>query len=141
MHDSTTPALSPSEDRKTTRRAFLGVAGAAALTAASYARIQGANDRVNIGVIGYGLIGKQHVVDLKKFQDVNLVGLCDVYKPRVAEGLAFIGNPNCKGYSDFRRMYEQKDIQGILVPVRTTGTRCSRSWRARPVRMSMSKSP
>jgi len=115
MHDSTTPALSPSEDRKTTRRAFLGVAGAAAMTAASYARIQGANNRVNIGVIGYGLIGKQHVVDLKKFPDVNLVGLCDVYKPRVEEGLAFIGNPNCKGYSDFRKMYDQKDIQGILV--------------------------
>ena len=115
MHDSPTPALGPADDRRTTRRVFLGTAGAAAMTAMSYARIQGANNRVNIGVIGYGLIGKQHVVDLKKFADVNLVGLCDVYKPRVQEGLAFIGNPNCKGYSDFRKMFDQKDIQGVVV--------------------------
>ena len=41
--------------------------------------------------------------------------MCDVYKPRVEEGLAFMGNPNAKGYSDFRKMYENKDIQGVVV--------------------------
>jgi predicted dehydrogenase len=94
------------------RRTFLG---AAAVTAASYQRILGANDRIGVGFIGYGLIGKQHVADFKKFKDVDIVGLCDVYEPRVEEGLAFIGNPNTKGYSDFRKMYENKDIQGVVV--------------------------
>ena len=96
----------------TSRRAFLG---AAALTAASYQRIVGANDRIGVGFIGFGLIGKQHVADFKKFNDVDIVGLCDVYKPRVEEGLQYIGNPNTKGYSDFRKMYENKDIQGVVV--------------------------
>jgi len=41
-----------------TRRAALG---AAALGALSYRRILGANDRVQVGFIGYGLIGAQHV--------------------------------------------------------------------------------
>jgi len=41
-----------------TRREIL--AGAAA---ASYSRIRGANDGVQIGFIGYGLIGAQHVFD------------------------------------------------------------------------------
>jgi len=115
MQDSATPILSPSNDRRTTRRIFLGTAGAVAIPAASYSRILGANERVNIGLIGYGLIGKQHIVDFKKFEDVNILGLCDVYKPRVEEALALIGNPNTKGYSDFRKMYDNKDIQGVVV--------------------------
>ncbi len=115
MQDSYNPPSGSTPERKTPRRIFLREVGAAAMTAASYSRVLGANERVNIGVIGYGLIGKQHIVDLKKFEDVNLVGLCDVYKPRVEEGLALIGNPAAKGYSDFRKMYDNKDIQGILV--------------------------
>jgi len=96
----------------TTRRTFLGTA---ALTAASYQRILGANDRIGVGFIGFGLIGKQHVADFKTFNDVDIVGMCDTYKPRVDEALQFIGNPNTKGYSDFRKMYENKDIQGVVV--------------------------
>jgi len=96
----------------TTRRTFLGTA---ALTAASYQRILGANDRVGVGFIGYGLIGKQHAVDFKKFPDVDIAGVCDTYQPRVDEALQLIGNPNARGYSDFRKMYENKDIQGVVV--------------------------
>src|SRR5689334_14182552 len=105
-------AAQTSEASGTTRRTFLG---AAALTAASYQRILGANDRIGVGFIGFGLIGKQHVADFKKFTDVDLVGMCDVYKPRIDEGLSFMGNPNAKGYSDFRKMYENKDIQGVVI--------------------------
>jgi predicted dehydrogenase len=104
--------LNKLETVQATRREFLG---AAALTAAQYKRVVGANDRIGIGFIGFGLIGKQHVSDFKKFGDVDLVGLCDVYKPRLEEGLQYIGNPRAKGYSDFRRMYENKDIQGVVV--------------------------
>ena len=96
-----------------TRRAFMG---AAALTAASYKRVLGANDRIGVGFIGFGLIGKQHVADFKKLtNEVDLVGLCDVYQPRLREGLEFMGNPNAKGYGDFRKMLDNKDIQGIVV--------------------------
>jgi len=112
------PALAPDsslESRKTTRRVFLGAAGAAVMTAASYVRVLGANDRIGIGVIGFGLIGKQHITDLKKFKDVELLGMCDAYKPRLDEGLAYMESPNAKGYGDFRKMYENKDIQGVLI--------------------------
>jgi predicted dehydrogenase len=103
---------SASESNPTTRRAFLG---ATALTAASYNRVLGANDRIGVGFIGFGLIGKQHVADFKKFDDVELAGLCDVYKPRLEEGLQYMGNPRAKAYSDFRRMYDDKDIQAVVV--------------------------
>ena len=116
MQESATQKVDDStESKKPNRREFLGAAGAAVMTAASYRRVLGANDRVGIGVIGFGLIGKQHIVDLKKFKDVELLGMCDCYKPRLDEGLAFMESPNAKGYSDFRRMYENKDIQGVLI--------------------------
>jgi len=101
------------ETAQTTRRGFLG---AAALTAAQYNRVLGANDRVGIGFIGYGLIGKQHIMNFKtSFPNVDRVAVCDVYKPRVEEGLAYLESPNAKGYSDFRKMYENKDIDGVVV--------------------------
>jgi len=101
------------ETTQATRRGFLG---AAALTAAQYNRVLGANDRVGIGFIGYGLIGKQHIYNFKKsFPDVDRVALCDVYKPRVEEGLAYLENPNAKGYSEFRKMYEDKNVDGVVV--------------------------
>jgi hypothetical protein len=116
MQESPTPDLDNSiETRKTTRRVFLGAAGAAVMTAASYVRVLGANDRIGIGAIGFGLIGKQHITDLKKFKDVELLGMCDAYKPRLEEGLAYMESPNAKGYSDFRKMFENKDIQGVVI--------------------------
>jgi predicted dehydrogenase len=101
-------------DTQATRRGFL--TGMTALTAASYNRILGANDRVGIGFIGYGLIGKQHITNFKRsFPDVDRVAMCDVYKPRLDEGLAYLESPNAKGYGDFRKMYENKDIDGMVV--------------------------
>ena len=55
----------------TTRRHFL-----AAATAASYSRILGANDRVQVGFVGYGLIGAQHVFDFKNQKDVDMAAMC-----------------------------------------------------------------
>ena len=96
----------------TTRRTFLGTA---ALTAASYQRVLGANDRIGVGFIGFGLIGKQHVTDFKKFDDVDLVGMCDIYKPRLEEAWSTSAIPTPRATSDFRKMYENKDIQGVVV--------------------------
>ena len=88
------------------RRVFVG---ATALSAMSYNRILGANDRIGVGFIGFGLIGKQHVADFRKFDDVELAGMCDVYGPRLEEGLQYMGNARAKGYSDFRRMLDDRD--------------------------------
>ena len=98
------------------RRGFLGAMTASAFTAASYKRVLGANDRVGIGFVGFGLIGKQHVYNFKtSFQDVDRVAMCDVYKPRLEEGLAYLESPGAKGYSDFRKMFEDKNVDGVVV--------------------------
>src|SRR5262249_32986069 len=76
-----TPSSAPVD-----RRTFVqGVVGAAALTAASYERVSGANGRVGVGFIGFGLIGKRHVLDFKEQPDAALVAVAEVHRGRLAE--------------------------------------------------------
>ncbi len=63
--------------RASTRRAFMG-----GLTAASYQRIAGANERVQIGCIGCGIIAGHHMSHLKDSPDADLAAMCDAYMPR-----------------------------------------------------------
>lgn len=74
----------------------------------------GANERVQVGFIGYGLIGSEHVRDFKKHADADLAALSDVYQPRLEQGVAACGG-RAKGYSDFRRLLDDKDIQAVVV--------------------------
>jgi predicted dehydrogenase len=92
------------------RRAFT----LASLTAASYKRILGANDRVGVGFIGFGLIGGRHVYDFKNQKDADLVALSDTYQPRLEQGVQTLG-PQAKGYSDFRKLLDDKNVQAVVV--------------------------
>ncbi|HWQ35773.1 MAG TPA: Gfo/Idh/MocA family oxidoreductase [Blastocatellia bacterium] len=97
------------------RRSFLkGVTGAGVLTAASYRRVIGANERVRVGFIGIGLIGKRHLLDFMAQPDVEVAAICETYEPRLREGIETAGN-RPEGFRDFRRMYERKDIDAVCV--------------------------
>src|SRR5450759_3864414 len=91
-----------------TRRAVLG-----ALTAASYSRILGANDRVRLGFIGYGLIGKQHVSDFRKQSDVDCAAVAEVHAGRLDEGTTACGG-RAKPYRDFRNLLDDKELDAIV---------------------------
>lgn len=93
------------------RRSFAGVA---ALTAASYSRVTGANDRVGVGFIGYGLIGKRHVLDFQEQPDATLAAVAEVHAGRLAEAKSVIGGP-VEGYGDFRKMLENKAVDAVVV--------------------------
>ena len=73
------------------RRTMLGGGAAATLSAASYRRVLGANDRVGLGFIGFGLIGKRHVLDFQEQPDANLVAVAEVHRGRLDEAAALIG--------------------------------------------------
>ncbi|HYO82786.1 MAG TPA: Gfo/Idh/MocA family oxidoreductase [Bryobacteraceae bacterium] len=86
----------------------------ATLSAASYSRVLGANDRVQVGFIGYGLIGAQHVHDFSNQKDVDLVAMSDVYQPRLEQGIQACGG-KARSYPDFRKMLDDRDIQAVCI--------------------------
>jgi predicted dehydrogenase len=100
------------------RRKFLQGAGAGLLTASSLKNVPGANDRVRVGFIGIGLIGKRHLLDFLAMPDAEVAAISEVYDPRLEEGIATAAEKQGRkpdGFKDFRRMYERKDIDAIVV--------------------------
>src|SRR5262245_61317734 len=107
MADPIIPCLS--------RRTFLQAgAGAAAVTAASYNRVLGANDRIGVGFIGYGLIGKRHVLDFQAQADVACLGISDAHRGLRDEGRAQLGGA-AKACADFRELLDDKSIDAVVV--------------------------
>ena len=96
-----------------TRRSVLG-----AITAASYNKVLGANERNGVGFIGYGLIGAQHVFDFRNQDDVNLVALAETFEPRMQQGLTAMkakAGMNPRSYRDFRRLFDDKEVDAVVV--------------------------
>ena len=69
---------------------------------------------MQVGFIGYGLIGGQHVHDFRNQTDTDLAAMCDVYQPRLEQGVAACGG-HAKGYSDFRKLLDDKDIHAVVI--------------------------
>mgnify|MGYP006199245843 CR=1 FL=1 len=96
--------------KDSTRRHFC----LAATTALAATRVHGANDRVQVGFIGYGLIGAQHVSDFKNQKDVEMAAMAETYQPRLEEGLRAMGG-SPRPYNDFRKLLDDKNLQAVVV--------------------------
>lgn len=101
------------------RRSFLkGAASASVMTAASYENILGANDRVRVGCIGIGLIGKRHLLDFLSQPDCEIAAISELYEPRLTEGIETAAEKQKtkpEGFKDFRRMLDSKNIDAVVV--------------------------
>src|SRR5262249_49142934 len=65
-----------------TRREFARTSVAIGVgTALGSVRVLGANDRINLGVIGCGGRGSQDLATFLKHSDINVTAVCDVYDP------------------------------------------------------------
>lgn len=122
------------------RRDFLkqsAGAGFAAFTAASASRIYGANDRLNVGLIGTGGRGtfdarlmRGTEEDIKTMapanyhngkmdprltgpRNVEISALCDVYGSRMESAKRWA--TQAKTYDDYRKLLEQKDVDAVIV--------------------------
>jgi predicted dehydrogenase len=109
------------------RRDFLKSVGVAGLTlnsalAASKSggkmtgRVIGANDRINIGVIGCGGRGSYDAQAFSRYgQQHNacqIVAVCDVYEKRKRETAE---RHKVKGYLDYRELLNQPDIDAVII--------------------------
>lgn len=107
-----------------TRRDFLrdaavvaGVSmGAASRTRASSAgRRIAAAEKVTIGIVGVAGRGYgYHLRLLSGFPDVQIGAVCDVYDRHRDRAVAFTDG-KARGYSDFRKLLEQKDLDAVVV--------------------------
>jgi predicted dehydrogenase len=101
------------------RRQFIKqVAGttAAITTTTAFAaeRVRGANERVNIALIGCGGRGKAVAKLMREVPNVDFVAVCDVYDPRTDEAKEW-GGPQCKAFRDFRKVLEMKEVDAVLI--------------------------
>src|SRR3989442_6628897 len=97
------------------RRSFIksGTA-AAALTAASWNRVLGANELVGIGVIGFGLVGRIHTRNFMAQPDAQVVALSETFQPRMDAAAELVGG-HVAQYPDFRKLLEDKNVDAVVV--------------------------
>jgi predicted dehydrogenase len=101
------------------RRSFLrntGFAAAALASRPAWPKIIGANDRINVAVIGLGARGSEHLNLLLQHRankpDIEIVALCDVYQKRLS--MASAKAPAAKTYVHHQEVLERKDIDAIF---------------------------
>jgi predicted dehydrogenase len=88
-------------------------ARAAAVTALSYSRILGANDRIGLGLIGSGSRGTYVMGLFHKNADLEVRALCDVYPARFQKAQELV--PNAKTFGDHRKLLELAEIDAVLI--------------------------
>lgn len=94
-----------------TRRNF-GTRAAIGVAAASYGRILGANDVIGIGVIGLGNISRGHLAEFTERKDSRITAVCDIYSPRLDDGISKTG---AKGYRSYRDLLADKGVDAVIV--------------------------
>ena len=82
------------------------------------ANVAGANSRIVVGYIGVGSQGFGVHVKIQKTNaganNIAQAAVCDVWQKRVDAAKAEIG-ADCKGYSDYRQLLEQKDLDAVVI--------------------------
>src|SRR5215469_16473925 len=114
-----------SENRPFDRRDFLRQAGAlsASLSTAfaksssrSSGRVLGANDRINIGIIGcgdrgYGVSTAWAKVG-KENNSCQVVAVADCYQRRANKAKV---HHHCEGYLDYREVINRRDVDAVYI--------------------------
>lgn len=117
--------FSMSPETNISRRSFLHTttvaAGAAALSARSYAQAAGANNRLRMAFIGCGTIGDEHLEALLKIKDeenLDIVAICDVYLKRAEEFAGRVekaGAVRPKVTQRYQDIFAMPDVDYVLI--------------------------
>src|SRR5712691_12447100 len=97
------------------RRQFVAGTGAVVVgTALSARRVLGANERVNVALIGCGARGRLLSNLVKQTPGAAVTALCDVYDQQVTQARES-ASEGARAFKDFRRVLDQKDVDAIVV--------------------------
>ena len=110
------------ERREFIRKSVIGTAGIAiggmGFISKSNASIIGANESVNVAVIGIMNRGKDHYRALAKIPNVNIVAICDIDKRLIPEAVAEIEKLTGRKpavETEYRKILENKDIDAVTI--------------------------
>jgi predicted dehydrogenase len=97
------------------RRDLLKAAAGSALfaPAASYGRILGANDRINLGVVGCGNRGYYMMTMFQKLPEIRVTAVCDVFGEKCGRAAQTANGAAQSG--DHRKVIERGDVDAVLV--------------------------
>ncbi|MBI3683120.1 MAG: Gfo/Idh/MocA family oxidoreductase, partial [Acidobacteria bacterium] len=102
---------------KPARRQFVQAAAAAVATARI--PIMGANDRVQLGIVGLGGRGTDHINYYSTLtSDARIAAVCDVNQAARERAIAAIrgkGGGEVKEYGDMRALFESKEIDAVSI--------------------------
>jgi hypothetical protein len=122
--------------QKITRRQFLDQAGRVSAVAAlpwilpasagSAQTSTPPSERITVGLIGHGVMGRGHLHRLAGDREVQVLAVCDVDRvrceeaKRVAEQTYAARNPSgeykgCAAYSDYRELLARPDIDAVVI--------------------------
>ena len=103
------------------RRQFIKTTGAAAIavpmivqSSALLGKGVAPGDKINLGIIGCGGLGKENLKACASQPNVVVVAACDVWKDRLDPVVEkFKGT--CTGYTDFRELLKHKDLDAVII--------------------------
>jgi len=100
-----------------TRRTFLQASTVSALAAT---RAWGANDRINVAVIGVGGRGRNHIEEYAKQADARIYGLCDVDQANLERGIALakkLTGEAPKSFVDMKEVFADPQVHAVSMPL------------------------
>jgi predicted dehydrogenase len=97
------------------RRAFLKTSAAAALTAAAVTpRACGANETLNVGLIGTGGRCRHLMQALAKVPNVRMAAVCDVWDVAIEQARK-LADPKAFVTKKYKEVLDRKDIHAVLI--------------------------
>jgi len=69
--------------------------------------------KARVALIGCGSRGQYHLTSLKSISHAQVVALCDNYDVNLEAARAMY--PEAKAYKDYRKLLEDKDIDGVII--------------------------
>src|SRR3954451_18863113 len=103
------------------RRDFLRTAtrlassSAFALTAASYSRVLGANERINLGVVGTGDRGRFVMGNFLNNPAIRVTSVCDIYGAHIDEAKQKV--QDAKAFTDYRELLAKSSLDAMYIAV------------------------
>jgi predicted dehydrogenase len=101
-----------------TRRSFLKAsaasAAASALTLPASAQVAGANEVINIGLIGTGGRCRHLMQALARVPGARMAALCDIYEPNLEQARR-LADPRAFVTKDYHELLGRNDLQAVLI--------------------------